>query len=483
MNLFTPSLRNKILLVYAFSKVVMMVFLAVVVADLHYLQTRIQGDDEVAALREAIQEARREEKNLFLYADPTSYDLLMMHLVDAAKELEGGDQVLSNITDQKTVRRTGILLSNYRRQLDAYLYAAPARQASMQDDIRVSGRALSDLTEQFSQRERAVLSEAVTFTRSILLTAVFVVVLLGALGAWLLVRQVVRPMRDLEAQLALLPGGHIGKLNPTSKDSEIQSFSRAFNSMLKKLDAQQHQLRHHEKAAALGVLVSGVAHELNNPLSNISTSAQLLQEGEGDAEMQQTWLVQIDSESERARRIVRRLLDSVRQPRLHKQTHRVADLIQSSLGLVERQLPPQVNVCVDAANELTIEADRERLHQVLINLIKNAADAGATRIDIHANLSDFRGVEESGRLHGDTSSLADAAHILQLRIEDNGPGIPEALRDRIFDPFFTTRQTGDGTGLGLYLVEEIVSEHDGAISAYPRPGGGTAFSIWLPVKE
>ena len=238
-----------------------------------------------------------------------------------------------------------------------------------------------------------------------------------------------------------------------------------------------------EKLAALGVLVSGVAHELNNPLSNISTSAQLLQEGEGDAEMQQTWLAQIDSESERARRIVRRLLDSVRQPRLHKQQHRVADLIQSSLTLVERQLPPQVKVCVDAANELFIEADRERLHQVLINLVKNAADAGATRVEIHAAVSDFPSIEESGRLHGDTAVLADVSRILQLRIEDNGPGIPEAYLDRIFDPFFTTRQTGDGTGLGLYLVEEIVSEHDGAISVYPRPGGGTVFTIWLPVKE
>lgn len=482
-KMFTPSLRNKILLVYAFSKVVMLVFVAVVLADLHYLQTRIQGGEGVAALREAIQEARREEKNLFLYADPSSYDQLMVHLADASKALVQGEHVLSHITDRKTIRRAASLLVDYRRQLDTYLYAPPVRQTSMQDDIRASGRALSDLTEQFSQRERAVLSEAVTFTRSILLAAITVVVLLGALGAWFLIRQVVRPMRDLEAQLALLPGGHIRKLNPTSKDSEIQSFSQAFNAMLKKLEAQQHQLRHHEKAAALGVLVYGVAHELNNPLSNISTSAQLLLEGEGDVEMRQTWLAQIDSESERARRIVRRLLDSVRQPRLHKQTYRVADLIQSSLALVERQLPPQVKVCVDAENELTLEADRERLHQVLINLVKNATDAGATRVEIHAAFSDYQSVEESGHRHGETAVLADAARILQLRIEDNGPGIPEAYLDRIFDPFFTTRQTGDGTGLGLYLVEEIVSEHDGAISVQPRPGGGTVFSLWLPVKE
>lgn len=481
--MFTPSLRNKILLTYAFSKVVMLVFVAVVVADLYYLQSRIQGGEEVSALRESVQEVRREEKNLFLYADPSSHDRLMMHLEDTVKELASSETVLSHIAGPNTVQQARTLLADYQRLLTEYPFATPTGQVALQPAIRESGRALSSLTEQFSRQERAALSEAVTFTRSILLAAIAVVVLLGTLGAWFLVRQVVRPMRDLEMQLALLPDGHIRKLDPPSKDSEIQSFSRAFNDMLKKLEAQQHQLRHHEKAAALGVLVSGVAHELNNPLSNISTSAQLLLEDEGDAQMKQTWLSQIDSESERARRIVRRLLDSVRQPRLHKQTHRVIDLIQSSLLLVERQLPPQVKVCVDAAEELAIEADRERMHQVLINLVKNAADAGATRVEIHAAPGNLPGVEECGRLHGDTGLLASAAGILQISIEDNGPGIPEAHLDRIFDPFFTTRQTGDGTGLGLYLVEEIVSEHDGAISVCPRPGGGTVFSIWLPVKE
>ena len=147
--------------------------------------------------------------------------------------------------------------------------------------------------------------------------------------------------------------------------------------LLNRLRVQQNQLRHHEKAAALGVLVSGVAHELNNPLSNISTSVQLLVE-DGDSvapELRNEWMAQIDGEAERARRIVRRLLDSVRQPKLNWQAHSVAELIQASLALVNRQLPRGVEVCVGYAPERALWADRDRMHQVFINLLKNVADA------------------------------------------------------------------------------------------------------------
>jgi len=134
-----------------------------------------------------------------------------------------------------------------------------------------------------------------------------------------------------------------------------------------------------------------VAHELNNPLSNISTSVQLLMEDDGsdNPELHKQWLSHIDGESERARRIVRRLLDSVRQPKLHLQAHNVNELIQGSLALVNRQLPKTVEVRVTSAPTCALWADRERINQVFINLIKNAADAGATHIDVIAAVTNW----------------------------------------------------------------------------------------------
>jgi signal transduction histidine kinase len=211
-----------------------------------------------------------------------------------------------------------------------------------QKEIRASGHALSILAENFSRRERAVLAQAVNVAGKTLLAVFVTVLLLGVGSALFLVRQVVRPLRELELQLDELAEGHEQQLTLPSKDQEIQSFVHHFNTMLNRLRVQQNQLRHHEKAAALGVLVSGVAHELNNPLSNISTSVQLLVE-DGDSvvpELRREWMAQIDGEAERARRIVRRLLDSVRQPKLNLQAHSVAALIQASLALVIDNCPP-----------------------------------------------------------------------------------------------------------------------------------------------
>jgi two-component system, NtrC family, sensor kinase len=134
--------------------------------------------------------------------------------------------------------------------------------------------------------------------------------------------------------------------------------------------------------------------------------------------------------------------------------------------------------------DIEIEVDRERLHQVFINLIKNAADAGARHITLGARPGRWDDeLAEAGHLEGDPAAVRQAMQAVQITIIDDGPGIPPELLSQIFDPFFTTRAAGEGTGLGLYLVEEIVSEHHGCILVDSPPSGGTRFSIWLPLKE
>jgi signal transduction histidine kinase len=249
---------------------------------------------------------------------------------------------------------------------------------------------------------------------------------------------------------------------------------------------QQDQVKRNEKAAALGVLVSGVAHELNNPLSNISTSAQLLlEEGDAaDAELKRLWVAQIDSETERARRIVRRLLDSVRHPRVRAERQPLSDVVESALGLVVRQLPPEIEVDIVELAEAEVAVDRERIQQVLINLIKNAADAGARHVRLRTEVAAWDDdLPDGTHLEGDPAAVAQAARAARITIEDDGPGIPPELRGQIFTPFFTTRSTGDGTGLGLYLVKETVDEHRGCLLVDAPAAGGTRVTIWLPLPE
>lgn len=481
------SLRGKILTTYGFSKAVLLVFAVVVFADLYYLQTRIVAGESVMAFHEASQEMRRDEKNLFLYNDPASIDQLLLQMDTAENALKAGRRAFEEVARPSEMARVGELLQQYRAQLTQYPSLASRARIDQQTTIRATGQELSSLAKTFSLRERAVLAEAVQVAGQTLLAVFVTVLLLGIGSAFFLVRQVVRPLRMLEFQLDDLAEGFDRQLTLPSRDKEIESFVHHFNAMLDRLRVQQNQLRHHERAAALGVLVSGVAHELNNPLSNISTSVQLLME-DGDTvdpALRREWMSQIDGEAERARRIVRRLLDSVRQPKLNWQAHSVAELIQASLDLVNRQLPGGVEVCVGYAPERALWADRDRMHQVFINLLKNAADAGASHIVVSAVESTWADTKPKATQHlvGEIEPISKAKSVLYIQIDDNGPGIAPENLAQIFNPFFTTHSAGDGTGLGLYLVEEIISEHHGCIAVENRAQGGTRFSIWLPLVD
>lgn len=480
------SLRNKILSTYGFSKLVMLAFATVVFADLYYLDRQIEQGKDVTDVREAILEMRRDEKNLFLYRDRVSFEQLMLQVQTARAALSSGRSVFVEIGGEAAYRRMEDLLHDYRRALERYAELPPSAQAGAQPALRAQGHALSELSQELSRRERQRLTEATRRAGLTLLLTFIGVVVLGLAGGLFLVRRVVRPLRELQTGLVAIDEGRARELGLPSQDQEIRSFVEAFNAMLKHMRQQQDQARRNEKAAALGVLVSGVAHELNNPLSNISTAVQLLiEEGEAaDSELRQTWLDQIDGETERARRIVRRLLDSVRQPKLQLQELSLDELFRSALVLVDRQLPPRVRVCVGQVADLAVRVDRERLQQVFINLIKNAAEAGAEHITLSAQPAVWHDdLVEAGQVAGDPVMLRQSARAVRIAVEDDGPGIPPEVMAHIFDPFYTTRAAGEGTGLGLYLVEEIVAEHRGCILVDCPPSGGTRFTIWLPLPE
>ena len=234
------------------------------------------------------------------------------------------------------------------------------------------------------------------------------------------------------------------------------------------------------------MLVSGVAHELNNPLSNISTSVQLLLEEHGSTREDQCkqWLSHIDSETERARRIVRRLLDTVRQPTQHMQLLGAASLVRSAVLLIHRLQPHDILLHIENISESMLLVDRDRMQQVFINLIRNATQAGAKNIWITGRETTWQESKpvNTNCLAGDTTGIAQFTHVMLMQVDDDGPGIPPENLPKLFDPFFTTQTGGEGTGLGLYLVEEIINEHQGCIAVDNRPEGGARFTIWLPLQ-
>jgi signal transduction histidine kinase len=258
--------------------------------------------------------------------------------------------------------------------------------------------------------------------------------------------------------------------------------------MLDDIETRNRHLLQSEKLSSLGTLASGVAHELNNPLSNISSSCQILMEelDPRSATGPLEWLQQIDSETQRARHIVKSILDFSKENRLDEMEVNLGQLIRKSLLLMGLEGSPRIETSA-IPNDIWIYADGQKLQQVFINLLKNAIDAGGSSVSIEVrarrmNAEDFqfpRGMV-TGKRFCTTSS---AGRVLVIEVEDDGPGIPAAVLPRVFDPFFTTKDVGHGDGLGLYVTQQIVDLHGGCVGIGSQPGNGTRILVCFPLDE
>lgn len=234
----------------------------------------------------------------------------------------------------------------------------------------------------------------------------------------------------------------------------------------------QSSLLQTEKAAALGQLVSGIAHELNNPLTAIMGYAQLLL-GHGLMPAQLVEAGKVYQEAERARRIVKNLLYFARENKPERTLVDLNELIERTLALrsYELRIENIAVTCEFAADLPKTMADPYQLQQVVLNLIVNSEQA----------LLEERG---QGNIRIRTSgSTPRAGEWLSMEVIDDGPGIAPDVASRIFDPFFTTKAPGVGTGLGLSIVYGIVHQHSGEITVDSQPGTGTRFLVELPVTS
>lgn len=479
-----PSIAARITAGFYILAFLLLALSAITLSNLHFLAEHIRAGAAVSTFVEGVMETRRHEKNYFLYQDDSEGAAAQQQAGTARVLLEDNVELFEALCVRHPCAQLGEAISEYERLL-AGLKEQPSHTVSDQAEaVRHAGHRVNELAQGLSERERASLSEALTQGGRWLLGAVLGVGVLGIGVGRLTARSLVVPLRRLESDLAPIAAGRFRELPAPSRDRELVSFTVAFNRMLAELKDRQRQLQHAEKLASLGVLVSGVAHELNNPLSNISTSCQLaLEEVEvADPTQLRTWLTQIDEQTERARHILLALADYTRRRPLTREAVLVSDLLDTTLLLVRKELGRQVTLERALPDGLAILADPQRLQQVFINLLKNAVDAGGPQVTIRITANQMRG--EAARLPQGQCRLGGlpgpTGCFVLITLADDGPGIAPEDIEHIFDPFFTTRGVGEGMGLGLYIVQDIVQELEGCIAVDSAPGKGTRFEIALP---
>jgi PAS domain S-box-containing protein len=240
------------------------------------------------------------------------------------------------------------------------------------------------------------------------------------------------------------------------------------------------QLRQVQKMEAIGTLAGGIAHDFNNILSAILGYAELSLVDAAPGSMTQGHLLKIFKAGERARDLVGQILTFSRQADQDLMPIQIRPIAEEAFKLLRASLPATIEIHQEFNTDAAILGDPTQIHQIIMNLVTNAAhamrDTGGT---LTFRLDKVTMNEKTAAVH---PGIAPGPYI-QMTVSDTGHGIHPDTQERIFDPFFTTKPKGEGTGMGLSVVHGIVQAHGGAITLESRPFTGTTFQIFLPIIE
>jgi two-component system, NtrC family, sensor kinase len=286
--------------------------------------------------------------------------------------------------------------------------------------------------------------------------------LLLAVAAVLIMVRTLRPLRVLREHTRQIAGGDYARRTSIASRDEIGDLAREFDAMAAAIEEREHRLIRSERLATVGRMAAHITHEIRNPLASLGLNVELLADEVGSDAEARRLVTSISKEVDRLSEITENYLRFVRLPKPKLERLDLGALATSLLEFSGGELA-QAKIAWEMKVEPglpEVVADESQLRQALLNLVRNAKEAMAG----------------GGRLQVEVGRAPDGA--IRLVLADSGPGIPRENLAQIFEPFFSTK--AKGTGLGLALVQQIVSEHGGRIEVDCPPAGGTRFTILLP---
>ncbi len=319
--------------------------------------------------------------------------------------------------------------------------------------------------------------------------------------AFFIHRLIYLPLRDLEGGARRLANGNLDQPIPVRSADEFGKLACSFNGMTDALRKSREQLRdwaytleqkvenrtqelrraqqetmRGEKLASVGLLASGVAHELNNPLTGILTFSHLVRQKLPDKSTDAEDMDLVIRETKRCAAIIKRLLDFAREKQPEKKFTDINQVIEDTVHIVERPAHLRdIEITMDLDPTLPpIWIDADQIKQVIMNMVVNAQHA----------VEEKGSIAISTRRAGTPRTTAQSGEpvpMVEITIADTGCGIPEQNLRRIFDPFFTSKDVGKGTGLGLSVSHGIIEGHGGLIEVQSTVGEGSTFSVFLPL--
>jgi signal transduction histidine kinase len=401
---------------------------------------------------------RRFEKNIMLYRSKESY-AVFRKVVDATA-----------FEHRRDVQHYDMLVTG--------LYHLYEAERNAEEAMRVTAREIQSFTQNLSKKERSDIATTIKMSVSLLLIALVLIVLVGTVINIKLATSIATPIRTLEKITKKIAQGDFSESIEVKGKDELASLEVAFNQMeerlknalwslehtIEKLREKQAQLVEAEKLASVGKLAAGIAHEINNPLTSVLTFSNLMLEQCPPGDPRHEKLKLMARETDRARNIVRQLLNFGRETvikpvriNINQPVSEIAD------SLVAQDAFKGIELAVKLGENLpSINADPAQIGQVVLNILLNAIHSITPpgRIDVATRMNE---------------------HDVEIVFSDTGAGIPEEHLHKIFDPFFTTKDAFKGTGLGLAVSYGIIKKHGGDIEVASEVGKGTTFTVKLPM--
>jgi signal transduction histidine kinase len=470
------KIRDKLLFAFGVYIVLAVVLGFFAYKELRTISTKLALVETADDITNTILEVRRYEKNFLLYRDRGDFREMKKYLAILKDGIE-------NIRTEIVGEINGANYDMMKRTIGAYerLMDVIAQNADDKDTVermRQTAREIQSFTQNLAKRERADVAVTIKMSIYLLLFALILIIFLGTIVNIKLATNIAAPIRQLEQVTKKVARGDFSEGIEVRGMDEIASLAASFNQMeeklehalnalediIKKLQQKQAQLVEAEKLAAVGKLAAGIAHEINNPLTSVLTFSNLMLEQCPEDDPRCAKLRMMARETERARNIVRQLLNFGREiiikPERIDINRPVKEIIDS---LAAQEAFKDITLTLDLADGLPeVYADPAQIGQVVLNMALNA---------IHA-------VTPPGAIEIATRAQGPFVEVL---FADTGAGIPQEHLGKIFDPFFTTKDATKGTGLGLAVSYGIIKKHGGDISVLSTVGKGTTFIVRVPV--
>jgi two-component system NtrC family sensor kinase len=471
MKLWPSTIRGQVITAFSACFLFMALMIANNYRNFYHLSGSMQFFEIAEELNSSLLEARRYEKNYFLYQKEADFEENLTYTNRLGLILNREQENLIRAMGRENYERFLKYTRDYAALLEDLRKNPRPKDESLalQGKIRGTGQALLVLSDQLVNNERREINQRLQRIISFPMVNLLVLVLLLGFVVFFIGEKIIRPLARITRESeAIAQGIFQGKISPLlgNTDNEICRLTAALNRMMTELESRQEQLVQSRKIAAVGTLTSGIAHEINNPINNIVLTLETLVEDNQvltPEERQQMYQEALD-QADRASDIVKNLLEFSQANHPRVESVFLEELIDKTIRLLHNEFKiHRIKLSKELRGRLPkLLLDKSGVQQVLVNLLMNGIQA----------------MPEGGTLTIVLDRIDDEARI---EIADTGPGIPAEHLNRIFDPFFSTKKSG--TGLGLSVSYNIIQKQGGRIEVQSTPGRGTAFSLFFPLAD